>query len=150
MGHATTTHEGTRLPEYKTLSPVKQPTKAAHNPAPDTNCLKEQVHIHSSSGPKQPYSQRALAILTFGALSSSETPWGTGAASFLEASLKEKIPRISRTATASHCSIKVQSPVPLARALQPMPSTGWGDWCVEDLQPAPGPAGLGNSKASPI
>lgn len=89
---------GTRLPEYETSSLVKQPTKAAHNPEPDNNCLKEPVCIHSSPGPNQPYSQKEL-ILTFGARSVSETARGTAAASFLEASLQEKIPRLSRTST---------------------------------------------------
>lgn len=56
---------------------------------------------HGNSRDIKSKSQRALAILTFAALSTSETARWSAAASFLEVSLKEKIPRLHRTVVAS-------------------------------------------------
>lgn len=89
--------------------------------------------------------QRAV-ILTFGALSTSDTAWGTLAASFLDDSLKEKRPRAEWDCC---CLPQVQSP--FSQGLpNPRQALGRGVQCGNDLQPAPVPPGQDDSKASPL
>lgn len=89
--------------------------------------------------------QRA-ALLTFGALSTSDTAWGALAASFLDDSLKEKRSQAEWTAAAFH---KYKGPFPSQGPPYPHQALVWGVQCEDDLQPAPVPAGQDNSKASP-
>lgn len=95
----------------------------------------------------QTTSNQRAALLTFGALSTSDTAWGALAASFLEDSLKEKRPQAEWDCC---CLPQVQRPLHKGSLTHNRHWLGGGGQCGDDLQPAPVPAGQDNSKASPL